>query len=128
MSEQRASIFEDDNTTDFDVSGFAPKKQQKTEPRIPAEAIQTIAKAAKFQSREATAQAAPAPATTAAPVTPEPPRQQRRHRTGRNVQLNLKAKQETVDRFYQLTDSQGWVLGETLEQAIAALEEKLATR
>lgn len=128
MSEQRASIFEDDSTTDFDVSGFTPKKQQKTEPKIPAEAIQTVAKAAKFQSREATAPTIPAPATTATPIPKEQPRQQRRHRTGRNVQLNLKAKQETVDRFYQLTDSQGWVLGETLEQAIVALEEKLATR
>ena len=35
----------------------------------------------------------------------------RRYRTGRNVQFNVKALQETVDAFYSVTESQaGWVL------------------
>jgi hypothetical protein len=54
-----------------------------------------------------------------------PKRVPRRHRTGRNVQFNLKASQETVDAFYAISDSQGWVLGETLEHALAALQREL---
>ena len=126
MSEQRASIFEDDDSgDDFDVSGFAPKKQEEAKPEVPLEAIQTIARGAKFQSREAAAPAATKPIAKPAPA-PEPARAQRRHRTGRNVQLIVKVKQETLDRFYQLADAQGWVLGETLEHAVIALEEKIA--
>ena len=50
---------------------------------------------------------------------------QRRHRTGRNVQFNVKASQETVDAFYAISDAKGWVLGETLEHALAALKREL---
>jgi hypothetical protein len=49
---------------------------------------------------------------------PEP----RRHRTGRNIQLNINARAETTERFYAITDRYGWVLGEAFERAIAALE------
>lgn len=44
--------------------------------------------------------------------------------TGRNVQINIKAKQETVDRLMAIADRRGWVLGEVLEHALAALEAK----
>jgi hypothetical protein len=49
----------------------------------------------------------------------------RRHRTGRNVQFNVKASRETVDAFYAISDTNGWVLGETLEHALAALQREL---
>jgi hypothetical protein len=49
----------------------------------------------------------------------------RRYRTGRNVQFNMKASQEAVDAFYAISDKQGWVLGETLEHAVAALRREL---
>jgi hypothetical protein len=52
-------------------------------------------------------------------------REPRRHRTGRNVQFNVKAAQDTVDAFYEISDRNGWVLGETLEKALAALHETL---
>ena len=117
MSQERASIFDNDTPADFDVSGFTPKKPQQKEKPIPVEAVRAVAETAKFPSREHTP-AAPA----AVPVT----REQRRHRTGRNVQLNIKVKSETLDAFYKIADSNGWVLGETLEQAVSALEEKLA--
>jgi hypothetical protein len=29
---------------------------------------------------------------------------------------------ETIERFYAISDRHGWVLGETFERAIAALE------
>ena len=44
------------------------------------------------------------------------------------MQLNIKATQDTVDLFYRLTDAQGWVLGETLERALEALERELAAK
>ena len=47
---------------------------------------------------------------------------QRRRLTGRNVQLNIKAKQETIDQINAIADRRGWVLGEVLEHALAALE------
>jgi hypothetical protein len=40
-------------------------------------------------------------------------------------QFNVKAAQDTVDAFYEISDRNGWVLGETLEQALAALQETL---
>jgi len=61
-------------------------------------------------------------------ATPAKPlrRQQRRHRTGRNVQLNIKARAEAVEAFYAITDREKWVLGETFERAIYALKRELA--
>jgi hypothetical protein len=67
---------------------------------------------------------APAPAARASREAQKEPiiREPRRHRTGRNIQFNIKARAETIDRFYALSDLYGWVLGETFERAIAALE------
>jgi hypothetical protein len=112
MSKPRASIFSDDD--EIDVSGFAPKAgRDKSAPM--SEQVRAVAEAARFHSRE------PAPtAVTASKRTP------RRHRTGRNVQLNVKAAQETVDTFYAITEQQNWVLGETLERALAALQRELS--
>jgi hypothetical protein len=44
------------------------------------------------------------------------------------MQLNIKVTQDTVNLFYRLTDSQGWVLGETLERALEALQRELAEK
>ena len=64
MSTKRADPFA------LDVSGFAPKPREP----MPARAIKALSEAADFPSRSGT----PAP---------------RRRRTGRNVQLNIKATQ-----------------------------------
>jgi hypothetical protein len=40
----------------------------------------------------------------------------------------VKALRETVDTFYAITDKQGWVLGETLDRAVAALQRELDAR
>ncbi len=107
MSGTRASIFEAD---DLDIGGFAPRPGPDTSAPL-QEQVRAVAEAAHFRSREQ-------PVAT-------PKRAQRRHRTGRNVQFNVKASQETVDAFYAISDAKGWVLGETLEHALAALKREL---
>lgn len=122
MSIPRASIFDGD---DIDVTAFAPKAGPDRS--APAQAaVRAVAEAANFRSREGGA-AAPKAATpaTPAPVPEATKREPRRHRTGRNVQFNIKVSQKAVDAFYAITDRQGWVLGETLEHALAALEKAL---
>jgi hypothetical protein len=113
MTKTRASIFDDPG--ELDVSGFEPKPApDQTAP--PPEAVKAVSEAANFRSRD------PAPASKKAPK-----REPRRYRTGRNQQFNVKAKQETIDLYYAITDQQGWVLGETLEKALAALQRELAS-
>lgn len=107
---ERAQLFAE--TEDFDVSAFTTKKSKAPAP--PPEAVRAVSESASFKSRE--------PATATAPPTVK---KQRRHRTGRNLQLNVKVTAPTLQSFYDITDQQGWVLGETLERAIAALQREL---
>lgn len=108
MSGERAPLFGQD--TDLDLSSFRPKA-----PPMP-EKVRDVAEHVGFRSREA----AP-PAAATATLRREP----RRYRTGRNIQLNLKVRQEAIDAFYKIADEQGWVLGEAFEQAVSALAESL---
>jgi hypothetical protein len=114
MAEERASIFGDD---ELDVSAFKPKPPAKAveSPATGLERVKAVSEAASFRSRDPK----PPPAT---PLR----REQRRHRTGRNVQLNIKARAEAVEAFYAITDREHWVLGETFERAIEALRRELA--
>jgi hypothetical protein len=131
MTMERASVF--DQGPEIDISGFKPRTAIK--PAAQPDQVKAISESASFVSREPIQ----APRQTAAPAPPvarsaedtilarqaqrEPiTREPRRHRTGRNIQLNIKARAETIDRFYALADRNGWVLGETFERAIAALE------
>lgn len=50
------------------------------------------------------------------------PRQQRRHTTGRNQQINIKATAEIVEQFHRLADELGVPLDEVLARALKALE------
>jgi hypothetical protein len=112
MAEERASIFGDD---EIDVSGFKPKPPAKVvEHPATVEKVREVSEAVNFRSRE------PGVAT-GKPLR----REQRRHRTGRNVQLNIKARAEAVEAFYAITDREHWVLGETFERAIEALKREL---
>ena len=95
-----------DNLDDFrpDVS---PK------PKLAADVVRQVSEASNFPSR-----AAPEPASLVrAP--------QRRHRTGRNVQMNLKVTAATSERFTRVSNEQGWVFGQTLDHALDALEAAL---
>ena len=63
---------------------------------------------------------APLPAAAPVPVQAPP----RRRRTGRNAQLNLKLRPDTIDAFYAIADARGWGLGETMERAVALLQRE----
>jgi hypothetical protein len=104
MAGKRAPVFDE---VDLDVSDFAPTPAQDGAQR---DQVRAIAEPASFRSRE----------VNEVPARREP----RRHRTGRNVQLNLKVTQEDADAFYALADKHGWVLGEAFHMAIAALKQK----
>jgi hypothetical protein len=121
MTSQRASVF--DQGPEIDISGFEPRKAAK--PAARPDQVKAISETANFVSREPVAPSPKAERTPRAPREPqkEPTaREPRRHRTGRNIQLNIKARAETIDRFYAIADLHGWVLGETFERAIAALD------
>ncbi len=110
MNGERASVFGDEQ---LDLSDFKPK------PAARARAVREVAEKAGFTSREALA--------VPSDATPEPVRrEQRRYRTGRNVQLNLKVRQEDINVFYALADQEGIVLGEAFARAVAAWKEKLS--
>ena len=42
------------------------------------------------------------------------------------MQLNVKVRTETLDAFHRIADGQGWLLAETLERALDALERDLS--
>jgi len=115
MSKSRASIFDEvDEVKTLDLTNFAPKTA-KDENAPPPQQVRALTEAANFRSREASTQKPEA----------KPKRAARRYRTGRNVQFNVKALQETVDAFYTVTEAKGWVLGYTLQRAIEALQREL---
>jgi hypothetical protein len=103
---ERAGLFEED----LDLSQFTPRKPTKSEQPAP-EAVRAVAEGVRFTTREA--------------IKPEAQRQQRRYRTGRNIQLNTKVTLSTRDGFYEISDRYNWVLGETLERALQALKREL---
>ena len=111
-AKERVSIF--DGEDDLDVSGFAPKADRESNP-VPPDLVRGIAEASRVPSREAK----PAPSAPAR----RPPRI---HRTGRTMQFNARAKPETIDALYAIADPKGWLIGETLEHALAALQAELA--
>lgn len=101
MTGRRAAVFNEE----LDVSDFKPTASGNGALR---EQVKAVAEPASFRSRD--------------PVLTQPRREQRRYRTGRNVQLNLKVRQEDADAFYALADKHGWVLGEAFQRAIEALQ------
>ena len=111
MSTPRAGVFDDD------LSDFIPKPRTVKAAR--PEEVKALAEGAAFRSREPQA-------TSPAATTPLGRREPRRYRTGRNVQLNLKVRQEAADAFYVLADQTGLVLGEVFERAIDALARELS--
>lgn len=131
MSNERASIF---GSEDLDLSEFTAAPR----PKADKAAIRAAAEQRGFNSREP--EAAPATkrkaaVTAKAPIATTPPaaeplpedwRPRRRPlRTGRNQQFNMKASAESIQRFYRITEEQGWVLGETLEHALDALQREI---
>jgi hypothetical protein len=100
------------------VDPFASFKEQpafttkpKPERQVEPEAIAEVAEQNNFTSRQAPKSAKKAER-----------RKPRIHRTGRNVQFNTKAQQDTIDRFYRQADARKITLGEAFELAVEALE------
>jgi hypothetical protein len=116
---ERASVF--GNEDDFDIADFTPKQAVKETPQASAEEVRAVAESSSFRSRDPSP--TPAPATVAEKLIQK--REARRYRTGRDTQLNLKISEETRRSFYAIAYKQGWVLGETLERAVTALEREL---
>ncbi len=100
---------------DLDLSDFKPAAPKK--PKVEASAIREVSEANNFPSRAASKE-----------KTPKPAAPQRRRRTGRNVQFNIKATPETIARFTALADQNGWVFGEMLDRALDALERSLSRK
>lgn len=117
----RAKLFDDG---DLDLSEFKPKEGARP-PGPDPEKVRAVSEAAQFSSREPKAAkpklAPSAPAAKAA----VPKREPRRHRTGRTVQFNCRTTQECFNGMYAIADQQGWLVGETLERAYAALKREL---
>lgn len=102
-----------------DLGEFQPKPKAKPVERAQ---IDQLANASGFPSRQPAPPAAAPPATFAiAEKTSQLPR--RRYTTGRNQQLNIKAKPETIALFYKLADQDNVPLGELLERALANYEK-----
>lgn len=115
MSRDRVDLGFGDPLDDLDLSEFLPRKAPV--PRPTYGDTSRAAEAAGFRSREpkATEGSADRAGETAT---------QRRRRTGRNAQFNLKARPETIAAYSALADRMGWGLGETLEKAVELLEER----
>jgi predicted HicB family RNase H-like nuclease len=104
----RPNLFEEDD--DLDLSVFAPRPEAALNAPS-AEQVRTVTEAARFPSRQAT-------------TAPEP-RKPRRWRTGRTAQFNCRITPEAFAAFYAIADQQNWTVGATVENALAALKEKL---
>jgi hypothetical protein len=76
-------------------------------PRPDADAVRAIAEANGFPDRS------PAPSLK---------REQRRHRTGRNAQLNIRMTPQAVDRFCAISDRHGWIFSQTLDAMMDVFE------
>ncbi|MCB0081499.1 MAG: hypothetical protein KDE47_11225 [Caldilineaceae bacterium] len=123
MGKERADLGFADALDDFDPADFEPKpkpvKRANDAPK--REEVVKAAEANGFRSREvkpALAQGSTVKSAGAGQGT------QRRRRTGRNAQFNLKAKPETIDAYCAIADRMGWGLGETLEKAVELLQQK----
>jgi hypothetical protein len=96
---------------ELDVSGFTPRPKQ---PERPIEAIREASEKAGLVSRE---------------PTPKPPKKaDRRRRTGRNDQLNIKCTADTKSEWLALYDTYrlkdgAFTQGELLQLAVSALRE-----
>ena len=104
----RPSLYDDD---DLELGSFKPKPTP-AEDVPPVEQVRLVTEAARFPSREA------------APVAVK--RKPYRRRTGRTAQFNCRITPEAFEDFYAIAERNDWTIGATVEEALAALKEKLA--
>jgi hypothetical protein len=53
-------------------------------------------------------------------------RPQRRHKTGRNIQINIKGDIDTKEELYRIADDIDQPLGETLKRALSAIRREIS--
>jgi hypothetical protein len=111
MVQEHGDIFAGDDSLNLDR--FKPKPAGASDRPEPQD-LRNIAERTKFVSREGKG-AAP----LAVPLLRRGPR-----RTGRTVTVTLKTTPECSNRFYALAEAQGWLVGETFERALVALERE----
>ena len=111
-NKERISLGFGDELNDFDPAIW--EKSPTSEPKPKIVGAKKIAEASGFSSRE------PTPHDMQVP-------KQRRRRTGRNVQFNIKTKTETIEAFCAIADANGWGLGETFEIATSLLISSQST-
>jgi hypothetical protein len=121
MDKQRADLGFTDTLDDFDPADWMPRPDAPANDKPPKAETSKAAAAAGFRSREPQAPAERSVPSEAPKLSPL-----RGRRTGRNMQLNLKATPETVSSFCAIADRHGWGLGETLEKAVALLMREYA--
>jgi hypothetical protein len=112
MTKERASMFDSDEPVPDSVSS------PKTAYELNDEIVRVVAKGSRFPSRETMANR---PAEAAIPARRPP----RIHRTGRTMQFAARTTPQTVEGMYAIADQKGWLVGETLEHALAALQREL---
>jgi hypothetical protein len=109
MTRERASMFGGDDNGDkdagLDVGGFKPRPAARPD----AAEVRRVAEQAGFTARE--------------PDAAPPRREQRRHRTGRDRQLNIKCSADYQRRFGELADRMLISQAEAFERAVDKLEE-----
>jgi hypothetical protein len=93
--------------------GKPPVFETRPRKETPAagDAIERIAKAHNFPSRQARKEAA------------TPKRQPRTYRTGRNCHFAVKATNATIERYHKAADDRGVTRARLLELALDALEQ-----
>lgn len=94
------------------LKSFTPKDVSEEKSRAKKAEIEKLANQHGFTGRQN-------------PPTALVPRSKRRHKTGRNVQINIKGEQETKDELYRVADEIDEPLGETLKRALMALRREL---
>lgn len=103
-----------------DLDDFASHHQAKP---IPADAIDKLAETTGFPSRKAARET-----EKGTVALPSPIRAPRRHITGRNRQINIKATEDTITELYRIADELRLPLGAVLEQSLAALAKEIDTK
>lgn len=112
MSREREPMFGRGLATegDIDVSDFGTKPRPKDADSVRA-TIQNLALDAGFENRD--------------PRREDLPPARSGRITGRNAQINLKARPETIDAFSQIADRHDWSKALTFERAVTALDRLL---
>ena len=118
MTSGRASIFDDEPNEDLDLSGFEPKKTKPVQPAETPEKVRALAEANNFPSR---APAKPKPQASGAAAS----RTAHSRATFSSMSRQPRRPWTSSTGF---PTAQGWVLGETLEHALQALERELAAK